>query len=219
VTDTNPTRAAANPAAKPKPHGLLTFALDFGPLLAFFLSYKLSLGPEGPLAATIFSTFVFMVAILIALGVSLWKVGRVSPMTWISAVLILGFGGLTIYFHDPKFIQLKPTLIYTGFALLLFGGLAMKRPLLKYVFGPVFEGLDQDGWLKLSRNWAIFFAAMAVGNEVLRTMVSFDLWLTIKVWGVTALSLIFAFANIPMLMRHGFSVAEAAEEPPVPPQG
>jgi len=97
--------------------------------------------------------------------------------------------------------------------------LATGRPLLKYVFGPAFEGLDHDGWLKLSRNWAIFFAAMAVGNEVLRAIVSFDLWLTIKVWGVTALSLIFAFANIPMLMRHGFSVAEAAEEPPVPPQG
>lgn len=206
-------------AAKPKPHGLLTFALDFGPLLAFFLAYKLSLGPEGPLAATIFSTIVFMVAILIALGVSLWKVGRVSPMTWISAVLILGFGGLTVYLNDPKFIQLKPTLIYTGFALLLFGGLATGRPLLKYVFGPAFEGLDHDGWLKLSRNWAIFFAAMAVCNEALRATVSFDLWLTIKVWGVTALSLIFAFANIPMLMRHGFSVAEAAEEPPVPPQG
>lgn len=196
---------------KAKPHGALSFALDFGPLLAFFVAYKLT--------GIFVSTAVFMVAIVIALIVSLAVLKRVSPMTWMSAILVVGFGGLTLYLNDPRFIQLKPTIIYAGFALLLFGGLAAKKPLLRYVFGPIFEGLNETGWLKLSRNWAIFFAAMAVVNEGLRAWLSFETWLTVKVWGVTALSMVFAMANIPMLLRHGFSVAEAKEEPPIPPQG
>ena len=138
-------------------------------------------------------------------------------MTWISAILILGFGGLTIYLHDARFIQMKPTIIYAGFSALLFGGLLFGTPLLRYLFGPVFEGLEEKGWLKLSRNWAFFFGFMAVFNEVLRASVSFDTWLTVKVWGATAMSFLFGLANIPMLMRHGFTVAEAKEEPPIPP--
>jgi intracellular septation protein len=195
--------------ARAKPHGGLSFALDFGPLLAFFIAYKFS--------GIIVGTGIFMAAIVVALIVSLVKLGRVSPMTWISAVLVIGFGGLTIYLHDPRFIQLKPTIIYAGFALLLFGGLAAGKPLLKHVFGPVFEGLSDIGWMKLSRNWALFFAAMAIANEGLRATLSFDAWLTVKVWGITLVSLLFAFANIPMLMRHGFSVADARDEPPIPP--
>ena len=194
-----------------QPHGSLGFILDFGPLLAFFIAYKLS--------GIIIGTAVFMVAIVVALAVSLVKLKRVSPMTWISAVLVIGFGGLTLYLNDPRFIQIKPTIIYAGFALLLFAGLAAGKPLLRYVFGPIFEGLTETGWLKLSRNWALFFAAMAVANELLRAQLSFEAWLTVKVWGVTALSLLFAFANIPMLMRHGFSVPDPKEDTPIPPQG
>jgi intracellular septation protein len=200
-----------------KGHGLLSFALDFGPLLAFFIAYKVAQGQVGPLTATIVGTLVFMAAIVVALVVSLVKLGRVSPMMWISAILVIGFGGLTIWFHDEKFIQIKPTIIYTGFAALLLAGIAFGRPLLKYVFGPIFEGLTETGWLKLSRNWGIFFAVMAATNEVLRATLSFETWLTIKVWGVTLLSLVFAYANIPMLMRNGFSIGDAAEETPVPP--
>src|SRR3546814_2639756 len=85
-------------------------------------------------------TAVFMAAIVVALVVSVIVLKRVSPMTWISAILVVGFGGLTIYLNDPSFIQLKPTIIYAGFAVLLFAGLAARRPLLRSVFGPIFEG-------------------------------------------------------------------------------
>jgi len=193
-----------------KPSAALTFLLDFGPLLVFFLAFKFG--------GVLVGTAIFMVAILIALAVSLALYRRASPMTWISAVLVIGFGALTLKFGDPRFIQMKPTIIYTGFSLLLFAGLAAGKPLLKYVFGLAFEGLSDTGWMKLTRNWALFFGAMAILNEGLRSYLSFDTWLTVKVWGITILSLLFAFANIPMLMRHGFSVEEAKEEPPVPPQ-
>jgi intracellular septation protein len=195
---------------KPKPHGLLTFALDFGPLLAFFVSYKVT-------GDVIAGTLVFMIAIAIAVVVSLVKLRRVSPMMWISAVLIIGFGGLTIYLHDQRFIQIKPTIIYAGFAALLGGGLFFRRALLKHLFGPVFPGLTERGWLLLTRNWAIFFAAMALLNEVLRQTLSFETWLTVKVWGITLLSLVFGVANVPMLMKNGFDPKDPKDETPVPP--
>jgi len=192
----------------PKEHRGLSFALDFGPLLIFFLVYKFG-APEGnPITSAIYGTIAFMVAIVIAMGISKWKLGKVSPMMWMSAVLILGFGALTIYFADPRFIQHKPTIIYAGFALILFGGLLRRKAMLKSLLQAAFEGLNDTGWLKLSRNWGIFFAAMAVLNELMVATLSFDWWLTIKVWGVPAVSFLFAMANIPMLMKHGFTVEE-----------
>ena len=204
------TDAKTPPAPRPKP-GALAMALDYAPLLIFFLAYKMG--------GVFVGTGAFMVAILIAVVVARWKIGRVSPMLWLSAVLVVGFGALTLYFHDPKFIQFKPTLIYALFAAILFGGLLMGRPMLKYLLEAAYDGLSDEGWMKLSRNWAWFFVAMAVVNEVLRHNVSFDAWLTIKAWGLTVLSMLFAAANIPMLMRHGLTMDAATEEPPVPPAG
>ncbi|MBF6601422.1 MAG: septation protein IspZ [Sphingorhabdus sp.] len=184
----------------------LGFALDFGPLLIFFLVYKF--------VGIIPGTAAFMAAILVAVIISKWKIGKISPMLWLSAVLVMGFGALTIYFNDPSFIQIKPTIIYTGFAVILGVGLLRGKAMLKYLLQAAYEGLSDEGWLKLSRNWAIFFVFMAILNEAMRMTMSFDLWLTLKVWGVTILSFIFAIANVPMLMRHGLDIGqnEKAEE-------
>lgn len=208
------TQSARPPAAKP--NGNLSLALDFGPLLAFFLAYKLQ--------GMIVGTGVFMAAIALAVIVSRVKLGRVSPMLWLSAVLVLFFGGLTIYFHDQRFIQIKPTIIYVFFAALLFGGLARGKPLLKYLLQAAYDGLNEEGWRKLSRNWGFFFLAMAVANEVMRATLSFDTWLAVKVWGITVVSFLFAAANVPMLLKYGLrldkgtSGEEAAAEGE-PPQG
>ena len=192
-----------------RPHGGLTFAVDFGPLLIFFLAYKFA-GPGG-IASMVIATIAFMVAIVIAVAVGLFVFRRVSPMTWISAILVIGFGGLTIYLRDPKFIQLKPTIIYLLFAGALLIGLARRKAVLRWLFGPIFPGLTDAGWLKLTRNWALFFLLLAGVNEVLRATLSFDTWLTIKVWGVTIASLIFAAANLPMLLRHGLDPEEKVD--------
>jgi intracellular septation protein len=192
-----------------------TMLLDYGPLLVFFIAYKLAgSGLQGSLVAT----FAFMVAVIISIAVGLAVVKRVSPMVWISTILILGFGAITLYLRDPKFIQMKPTVIYIGFAALLGGGLLRGRPLLKWLFGPVFPGLTQEGWMKLSRNWALFFVALAIANEIMRATLDFDTWLTVKVWGVTIVSLLFAIANMPMLLRHGLdpeSKSDAITDSPV----
>lgn len=191
-------------APRPSP-GWLPAALDYGPLLIFFLAYKVS--------GIFTGTAAFMAAIAIAMIVSRIRLGRISPMMWLSSILVIAFGGLTLWLHDPKFIQIKPTIIYALLAGLLFIGLARGKPLLKYVLEHGYDGLSDRGWFKLSRNWAWFFLVMAVLNEILRATLSFDGWLTVKVWGVTLLSSAFAAANIPMLMRHGL----AEPEPSVPP--
>jgi len=198
-----------NGAAKRKNAGGLGLALDFGPLLVFFLGYKFF----GVFAGTA----IFMVAIIIAVLVSKFRLGHVSPMLWLTAILVIGFGGLTIYLHDPKFIQIKPTIIYLLLAGLLFGGLLMGKPMLKYVLEAAYDGLNETGWKKLSRNWAWFFLAMAAANELLRLQLDFDQWLTVKTWGVTIVSILFGMAQLPMLMKNGLSVE--TETPPVPPQG
>jgi intracellular septation protein len=189
--------------------GILPFLIDFGPLLIFFLVFKFTQDGDGAFEATaaaIRGTLAFMVAIAVAVAVSKWKLGKVSPMLWLSAVLVIGFGALTWYFHDEKFIQIKPTIIYTGFALLLLGGFLRGRPLLKYLLQAAYDGLDEVGWMKLSRNWGIFFAALAVANEAMRALLSFDAWLTVKVWGMTAASFVFALSQLPLMMRHGLNL-------------
>lgn len=185
-----------------------TMLLDYGPLLVFFIAYKVAgSGLQGSLVATL----AFMVAVIISIAIGLAVVKRVSPMVWISTILILGFGAITLYLRDPKFIQMKPTVIYIGFAALLGGGLLRGKPLLKWLFGPVFPGLTQEGWMKLSRNWALFFVALAIANEIMRATLDFDTWLTVKVWGVTIVSLVFAIANMPMLLRHGLDPESKGE--------
>lgn len=192
-----------------------TMLLDYGPLIVFFVAYKLAgSGLQGSLVATL----AFMVAVLISIVVGLAVVKRVSPMVWISTILILGFGAITLYLRDPRFIQMKPTFIYVGFAALLGGGLLRGKALLKWLFGPVFPGLTEEGWRKLSRNWALFFLALAIANEAMRAMLTFDTWLTVKVWGVTVVSILFAIANMPMLLRHGLDPekkADAIAETPI----
>jgi intracellular septation protein len=192
-------------AAPAKAPSWLPAALDYAPLIIFFAGYKL-LGVMG-------GTALFMGAIAIAVIISKWKLGRISPMMWISAVLVLVFGGLTLYLHDPKFIQVKPTIIYGILSAMLFIGMIRGKPLLRYVLEHGYDGLSERGWMLLSRNWAWFFLGMAVLNEALRAFLDFDTWLTVKVWGITVLTIVFAAANVPMLMRHGLGDETDAPAP------
>ena len=196
--------------AKPDYPAWLPFAIDFGPLLVFFITFKLtkSDGAFGDTSGAIQGTIAFMVAILVAVAVSQWKLKKVSPMLWLSAVLVIGFGGLTIWLNDERFIEMKPTFIYAGFAALLLGGWWRGKPLLKYLLQAAYDGLSDEGWMILSRNWGLFFVAMAGVNEVLRATLEFDTWLTVKVWGVTAVSFLFAMSQVPLMLRHGLNLGD-----------
>lgn len=205
---------------KPK-NGWVNLLVDYGPLLVFFITYRLyrpeGEDPAGEIFAVIRGTGGFIVAALVALAVSKWRLGKVSPMLWLSTVLIVGFGALTIFFGDPVFVQLKPTIIYVAFGLALLGGWMKGKALLKYLLEAAFEGLSDDGWLKLSRNWGVFFLALAVLNETLRMTLDFGDWLAAKLWVFMPLSFLFTFTQLPMLLRHGLQVdakEEVIENPP-----
>ena len=211
-------------AAKPK-SSWVNLAVDYGPLIIFFLAYRQfspkDAGPDGvgAVIAVTKSTAVFMIATVAALVVSKWRLGRISPMLWLSTALIIGFGSLTVLLGDPFWIQIKPTAIYLLFAGLLFGGLLRGKPLLRTLLESAFEGLSEQGWLKLSRNWAFFFVFLAALNEVLRHTLTFDGWLAAKLWGVTTLSFLFTFTQIPMLLKHGLGDDGASEAEQTPPPG
>ena len=201
--------------------GWLSLVIDYGPLAIFLIVYR-SMAPEeasadGELLAIIYGTGAFMVAAVIALFASRMLLGKISPMLWFSTALIVGFGALTIVFGDPVFVQLKPTIIYTVMGLALIIGWMRGTALLKILLEAAFEGLSQEGWLKLSRNWAVFFLFLAGLNEVLRALYNeangqFETWLWAKFAVFMPLSFLFTFANIPMLLKHGLDVGQNDEE-------
>ena len=212
-----------NEQTKPKPKsGWLNILVDYGPLLVFLGVYKFYQPPEtstfGEIAAVIYGTIAFMVAAVVALVFSKLKFGHVSPMLILSTALIVGFGGLTIWLQDEKFIQIKPTAIYLLFGVLLLGGWLRGKALLQILLEAAFEGVDRDGWLKLSRNWGVFFVFMAGLNEVLRLQLDFESWLWAKLWVFMPLSFLFTFSQIPMLLKHGLAIEDRDEvvkdEPP-----
>lgn len=204
-----------------KPSGWLNVAVDYGPLLVFLGAYRwfapAEAEPIAELAAVIKGTLAFMVAAVLALGISKWRLGKVSPMLWFSTALIVGFGALTVFFGDPTFVQLKPTIIYTVFGVALLLGVWRRRALLQILLEAAFEGLTEQGWLKLSRNWGVFFLCLAVLNEALRAQLSFEGWLWAKLWVFLPLSFLFTFSQIPMLLKHGLSLDGVDEETRNPP--
>lgn len=199
---------------KPKT-GWLNTVVDYGPLLVFLAVYKFSSpeghAPLGEMAAVIKGTVAFMIAAVAALAFSKWKFGRVSPMLMLSTALIVGFGGLTIWLQDERFIQFKPTAIYLLFGVMLIGGWLRGKALLQILLEAAFEGVDHDGWLKLSRNWGLFFFALAGLNEVLVRTMSFEDWLWAKLWVFMPLTFLFTFTQIPMLLRHGLALEDKDE--------
>jgi len=209
-----------SPAAPPpkKKSTWLNLLIDYGPVLVFFIAYRLfrpadSQDAVGEILAVTKSTGAFIVATLVALVFSKWKLGKISPMLWLSSLLVVGFGALTMWSQDEGWIRHKPTVVYLLFAVALFWGWWRGRPTLKYLLESAFEGLNDTGWMKLSRNWAFFFLFLAALNEVFayKGWFSFDEWLRAKLVVFMPLSFIFTFAHVPMLLKHGLAAQEEDE--------
>ena len=201
-------------SSKVEPAGAEKLIIDLGPLLVFFLVNFLA--PVPAVMKIFVATGAFMVAIVAAMIFSALKYRRISPLLWFSGVMVILLGGLTIVLHQAWIIKMKPTLYYTLVAGILGFGLATRRPLLQQVLGNTYPGLNDAGWRKLTRNWALFFAFLAVLNELVWRNVSTDAWLAFKLWFVAPATLLFAAANIPMLLRHGLMKEDAAPAEPGP---
>jgi len=199
---------------KTEPQGAGKLLIDLGPLLVFFLVNFLA--PVPAVMKIFVATGAFMVAIVAAMLFSAIRYGRISPLLWFSGVMVLVLGGLTIVLHKAWIIKMKPTVYYTFVAGILGFGLATGRPLLQQVLGSTYPGLNELGWRKLTRNWAIFFAFLAVVNEVVWRNSSTDFWLGFKLWFVAPATILFAGANIPMLLKHGLMKEDAVPAEPGP---
>lgn len=191
-----------------EPSGGARLLIDFGPLILFLA--------VNAFAGIFAATAAFMVAMIAAMILSQVRFGRISPLLWFSGLMVVVMGGLTLWLHDETFIKMKPTLYYLLVAALLGFGLATGRPLLKSVLGGTYPGLNEIGWTKLTRNWALFFLVMAVLNEGVWRNSSTGFWVGYKLWGALPLTLLFALANVPMLLRHGLAREAAAPAEPGP---
>ncbi len=179
-----PKRKALNPIVK--------LLLELGPLALFFAVYS----KLGIFAAT----GVLMAGVVVTLGVSYAMLRRFPIMPLVTAVIVLIFGSLTLFFHDETLIKIKPTALYLLFAAALFAGLALNRPILKILFDGALH-VTEEGWRILTWRWAFFFIALAVLNEIVWRTQTTDMWVKFKTFGFMPLTLLFAVAQAPLIMR------------------
>ena len=175
---------------------LLKFVTDFGPLAIFFFFYYDS-GKDLKVAIP-----PFIVATLVALAI-VWFLEKKIPMVpLIGGVLITFFGGLTIYFNNPIFIYIKPTIINILFGLaLLFGKFFTNEPVLKKIMGKSIS-LTDVGWELLNIRWMYFFFALAILNECVWRTQSEEFWVNFKVWGLLPITFIFTGFQISLINKH-----------------
>jgi intracellular septation protein len=181
----------------------LKFALELGPLALFFIAY----GRLGIFAAT----GVLMVGVLTTLAVSYALLRRIPIMPLVTAVIVVIFGSLTLIFHDETLIKIKPTALYVLFGAALFVGLAIKKPLLKILFDGALH-VTEEGWRILTWRWAFFFLALAVLNEIVWRTQTTDLWVKFKTFGFMPLTLLFALAQAPLIVRCEAKGEETGED-------
>jgi intracellular septation protein len=180
-------------APKPRTSPLVKLAMDLGPLVLFFAAFKF--------AGIFVATGVFMAASIASLAIGYAMTRTLSPMPLITAIIVLIFGGLTLYLKNDTFIKMKPTVLYAFFGIILLGGLAFNRLFIKAVFAQAFE-LDEAGWRKLTWRWGFFALGLAALNEFVWRHYSTNIWVDFKVWAIIPLIFLFALAQTPLVMKH-----------------
>ena len=175
---------------------LLKFITDFGPLLVFFFFYY------NNDKSLIIAIPPFIVATLISLAL-VWILEKKIPMVpLISGILITFFGGLTIYFDNPVFIYIKPTIINILFGLaLLFGKYFTNEPILKEILGKSII-LADEGWNILTKRWIIFFFSLALLNEIVWRTQSEEFWVNFKVWGLLPITFVFTAFQVSLITKY-----------------
>ena len=172
---------------------LYKLLIDIGPLAVFFIFYTRS-----GLQASILP---FMVATVIAVLFSYILEKKIPIMPTVGAVIVLLFGGLTIYFDNEVFFKMKPTIINLLFAAILYGGILINKPLLKYLLGAALK-LEDVGWRILTLRWIGFFIALAVLNEIVWRTQSTDIWVNFKVFGILPITFIFTMTQFPLIKKY-----------------
>lgn len=180
---------------------IIKMLIELGPIVVFFYANS-QYADESGLGGIIPATKIFMVAMAISMVLSKVILKKITSMLWISAALVGVFGGLTIYFNNEIFIKLKPTILYSMFAIILLGGYAVGKPFIKNLMEAGFPPLEEIAWMKMSRNWGFYFIGCAILNEYIWRNYSNADWLWSKIWIFMPLSFVFAMAQMPLIMKH-----------------
>ena len=167
--------------------------IDIGPLAVFFIFYT-RIGLQA-------SILPFMVATVIAVLFSYILEKKIPIMPTVGAGIVLLFGGLTIYFDNDIFFKMKPTIINVLFAVILYGGILINKPLLKYLLGAALK-LEETGWKILTQRWIGFFIALAILNEIVWRTQSTDVWVNFKVFGILPITFIFTMTQFPLIKKY-----------------
>jgi intracellular septation protein len=182
---------------------LLKILIELGPLIIFFVA--------NAKAGILIGTAAFMTATVAALLISYIMRQSVPVMLWVSAIVVVIFGGATLYFEDELFIKLKPTIIYALFSAVLFYGVMTKRSYLRLVLSSTFPPLTDEGWHTLTKRWAWFFFVMAILNEIIWRTTDTDTWVAAKLFVFLPISVIFAAFQVPLIERSQPKPAEVPE--------
>jgi intracellular septation protein len=189
----------AQPARRRTINPALKLFLELGPLALFFAAY---------LKVDIFAgTIALMICVIAALSISYVLLRRIPIMPLVTAAIVLVFGGLTLYFHNKLFVELKLTVLYLLFAGALFIGLKLGKPLLPVLFDGAFH-LTAEGWRLLTLRWGYFFLSLAALNAIVVaasqtwTPDSDAIWANFNFYGKFPIIFLFTLAQTPFIMRH-----------------
>jgi len=180
---------------QPKPPTWVKPAADFGPLVVFFGAFY------GSGKDLMVATGALMAATIVSVTLTYSFERKLAWVPIITALIVMFFGGLTLWLQDDRFIKMKPTIVQAMFCVVLLGGLVVRKPLLRYVLGHVMP-MTEVGWRKLTVRYSGFFAAMAALNEVVWRTQSDDVWVNFKIFGLLGLTMVFSLTQIPMMNRY-----------------
>ena len=192
--------------AQRKINPTLKAVLEFGPVLAFFAGYVALRGHSFEIGGTVYDGFIVLTGAFIPVfalaSLLMWKlVGRVSRIQIFTLVLVVVFGGLTVWLNDERFFKMKGTIIFGLIAALLWIGLARGQSWLEYVMEGLIR-LRHEGWMILTRRLAWFFAALAVANEIIWRTMSTDIWVGFDTFGQPAAIFVFFMAQAKLIEAH-----------------
>ena len=202
-------------AKKSIPKGAGNIWTDIGPVLAFVIVFNVmqnftdETGPFSKETAIFWATGVFMASVAAAIGWTLFKGRKLPPMLVITGIVVMTFGGLTIWLQDETFAFIKPTIINTLFAVTILGSLAIGRNIWKTAFEHAFQ-LPDHAWKIFALRWAAFYIVLAIINEVIWRNFPKEFWVNSKLFLSIPLAFVFMLANLPFLMKHNIEPTDTS---------
>lgn len=193
----------------------LKSALEFGPVLLFFVAYLRYKDDVFTLGGTEYSGFIIITAAFVPLLVlstaALWALtGKLSRMQVATVILVTVFGGLSVWLNDERFFKMKPTAIYLLFAGLLAIGLLRGQSYLKFVMEEMMP-LQDAGWMILTKRLMLCFFGLALANEVIWRFASTETWVYFKTFGLTAAVFVFFMAQSRLFQAYGLEKEEDSD--------